>query len=327
MNEGGFIQMKNQPTNFFLEKGKSVGKKRFEKEKKSYEEIIGQGEGEVNAWIQEAQVEISAERETLVQEVLLVAQKVVNQFSGREVVLQRDQIVAVQTGTLGSIFSNESTEGEMEKIVGHTFDNLQKVAVEVGVETSNLELALVLFHELMHLGSFSRIRFTNKPSHPVLGNFKPERNGLSILDDDGDAKFFKYLDEALTEKLARKYIEGQRKNPLYAKDLALREELFPGAVSGTYVNYEESGDGEKNPVLAEMYPRELQATDDFVHRLYLQNQERFSNEDEVWNIFFEAKFTGKLLKLARLIEKTEGKGLFRILGEQSNISQTERDRE
>lgn len=62
MSEGGFIQMKNQPTNFFLEKGKGVGKRRFKNEKKSYEAIIEQSEGEVNARLQEAQVEISAEQ-------------------------------------------------------------------------------------------------------------------------------------------------------------------------------------------------------------------------------------------------------------------------
>lgn len=263
----------------------------------------------------------------LVQEVLRAAKKVVGQFSGREVVLQRDQIVVVQPGTLGNMFSDESSEEETGKIVGNAFDNLQKVAVEVGTGTSNLEIALILFHELLHLGSFSRIRFTNKSARPVLGNFKPERNGLSILDNDGDAKFFNYLDEALTEKLARRYIDSQRKNALYAKDLALSEELFPGAVPGTYVNYEKSRDGESKAVLAEMYPKELQAADDFVRHLYLKNQDRFLNEDEVWNIFFEAKFTGKLLKLARLVEKTEGKGFFRMLGEQSNISQAERDRE
>ena len=68
------------------------------------------------------------------------------------------------------------------------------------------------------------------------------------------------------------------------------------------------------------------ATEDLVMRLYRKNNNRFASEEELWNVFLEAKFTGKLLNLARLIEKTEGKDTFRLIGEQSNISQEERDK-
>lgn len=45
--------------------------------------------------------------------------------------------------------------------------------------------------------------------------------------------------------------------------------------------------------------------------------ERFSSPEEVFKIFLNANFTGRLLELARLVEKTFGKGSFRVL---SNMS-------
>ena len=41
----------------------------------------------------------------------------------------------------------------------------------------------------------------------------------------------------------------------------------------------------------------------------------FSSTDQVFDIFAKAVMTGKLLKVARLIEKTFGMGSFREIGE------------
>jgi len=325
MREGKFLEINKKTTNFFLEKGKGVGKKRFTQESGAYENMLSNDEGKVNDRINENKIELTVEQETVVQEVMAAAQEVVDQFIERPVVLQREQIAIVRSGALKEMFSEVGTEKDAEKIAGHTFEHLQKVAVEADKDTPNIELALILFHELMHLGSFYRIRLTQKKEHEALGHYRPERSGLSVLDSNGDAKFFRYLDEALTEKLARLYIETQKNNPLYKKNFSLREDKFSDAAPGTYVGYEEH-DGRSVPVLRGAYHKELLATEDLMMRLYRKNNNRFASEEELWNVFLEAKFTGKLLNLARLIEKTEGKDTFRLIGEQSNISQEERDK-
>jgi hypothetical protein len=45
-----------------------------------------------------------------------------------------------------------------------------------------------------------------------------------------------------------------------------------------------------------------------------QFPEQFKSPDDVYKVFLNAHFTGKLLPIARLVEKTFGEGSFRLLG-------------
>ena len=56
------------------------------------------------------------------------------------------------------------------------------------------------------------------------------------------------------------------------------------------------------------------------------NSEEFKSTDEVFNVFARAQLSGRLLPLARLIEKTYGKGSFRKLGKETSI-QNDHDQE
>lgn len=51
--------------------------------------------------------------------------------------------------------------------------------------------------------------------------------------------------------------------------------------------------------------------------LYNKNAGSFASREEVFNLFARAVMTGRLLSVARLLEKTYGKGSFRELGEKT----------
>jgi len=51
------------------------------------------------------------------------------------------------------------------------------------------------------------------------------------------------------------------------------------------------------------------------NKLFEKNQDKFQSESEVKEIFRKSRFTGDLLELGRLIDKTFGKGTFRKIGE------------
>ena len=60
-----------------------------------------------------------------------------------------------------------------------------------------------------------------------------------------------------------------------------------------------------------------------IGEIYVKNSESFSSEEDVFKMFAEAVMTGRLLKVARIIEKTFGKGSFRQFGIDTSVTMTE----
>lgn len=55
-----------------------------------------------------------------------------------------------------------------------------------------------------------------------------------------------------------------------------------------------------------------------IDQLYHKNRDRFSAKEEIIGLFFKATFGGNIMPVARLIEKTFGKGSFKKLGKESS---------
>jgi len=62
--------------------------------------------------------------------------------------------------------------------------------------------------------------------------------------------------------------------------------------------------------------RERQKLDELLYRLLQQMPEKFQSKEELFSEFAKANFTGNYLPLARLIEKSMGKGSFRRLAKE-----------
>ena len=58
-------------------------------------------------------------------------------------------------------------------------------------------------------------------------------------------------------------------------------------------------------------------SDSIIKEIYMGNRENFESEDDIFNLFAKAVMSGELLPVARLIEKTYGKGSFRKLGQET----------
>jgi len=71
------------------------------------------------------------------------------------------------------------------------------------------------------------------------------------------------------------------------------------------------------------YSEEREKLNALIREIYVKNSESFSSEEDVFKIFAEAVMTGRLLKVARIIEKTFGKGNFRQLGINTSADMTE----
>lgn len=314
MREGKFLEVSKKPSNFFLEKDRDVPIDIFGEAVQNYEGDIAIGSERADEWYAERAVELSPDREKVVQETLQAALAVIKKYAGKEVSIDRAQIIFLPVGTVKENDPNFQDRG------GSASLELQRVQVEVGENDSNSEIADKVFHELMHLGSFYRMRYGTENERPEMGNYHTERTGLKILDPDGSAKFFSGLDEALTQVLSLRHLKSQRENPLYKEDFEQGKETFGNELEGGVLTHSQDDQGEIVPVMSHSYYPEIEAATGYIEGLYRENTDRFKSVEEVWEIFFQAKFTGRLLSLARLIEKTHGKGRFRTLGEVSNES-------
>lgn len=312
MREGKFLTINKKSTNFFLEKSKDVPNSVFKKASSNYQKTLSERQGEANGFLNERALELTPEREKIVSEVIEAASETIREYAGKKVHIDRSRIIFLPVGTLKEVDPNFQEHG------GSTRFHLQEIVIEIDEDDSNSEIADKVFHELMHLGSLYRMRYGNENPHPGMGNYYTERAGLKILDSDGSTKFFDGLDEALTQKLSINYLQGQKGNPLYQSDFKLGEEVFGDRLKEGVLTFCRNEAGERVPVMSHAYQDEIEATMEYVQGIYEANQDRFMSVDQVWDVFFQAKFTGRLLQLARLIEKTHGKGAFRRLGEVPN---------
>ena len=148
---------------------------------------------------------------------------------------------------------------------------------------SLMEVAHVLTHEIIHLQSFSSFQPTKD-----LEALTKRRSGLSALNTEDVERLalLNGLDEAVTEELALRIKE---------KYLVSKPELkdFPDTLDG--------------------YREERERFNDLLDLLYEKNKDDFKDREEIFKLFTKAKFSGRLLPLARVYEKSFGRGAFKRL--------------
>lgn len=155
----------------------------------------------------------------------------------------------------------------------------------------DLATAITIFHELWHtLASHNAIQIKTD------GELDWYRSGFSILSRDGKKKMFHHLDEALVGHATKRFVnEVLRQRPDFAQQIE-EVEIDGGEVDTT--RQRELGDFLK-----------------YLDIVLERNGEDFTDRKELLDKFMKAQIIGNLLPVARLIEKTFGKGAFRKLSE------------
>jgi hypothetical protein len=155
----------------------------------------------------------------------------------------------------------------------------------------DLATAITTFHELWHtLASHNAIQVTTE------GNLDWYRSGFSIRSRDAKSRMFRHLDEALVGYATKRFVdEVLRLRPDFAEQIKQAEE--------------------KGEEVDTTRQRELGDLLKYLDIVFERNREDFSDRKEILDMFMKAQVTGNLLTVARLIEKTFGKGAFRKLSE------------
>src|SRR3989344_656565 len=185
--------------------------------------------------------------------------------------------------------TEEYTEGNWKE--GSQSSVLNRIIVDRGA--SDLRLARKLFHELYHQKVYKALQIAKEGEQSKL---IPYHTGFSIVSRDGKETYFNDLDEALTSLAEQRFFT----------ETLMNDERFSAEI-------ERMTEEEKENIFTRNDEREK--FNALIDKLWGANKEQFSSRDEILKMFFEAQATGRLLKVARLIEETFGKGSFRKLGE------------
>jgi len=183
------------------------------------------------------------------------------------------------------------------------------------------------FHEMVHMKSYNAVQKLTDCNEITayrsgLMIFPRSQEKMKSAPGGGNLDYFRDMNEAVTEELARRYVMSQIDNPLYRDDFSetrqlreiarqnemkafLDEEVFSlYNVPGTDEIHAEKF-GYKNfrtalyqirKTIAEKYP------------------EKFKSSEEVLDVFARAMFTGHMFELSNLMEETFGKGTMRAIG-------------
>lgn len=226
-----------------------------------------------------------------------------------------------------NLYSRALGKSESNTSTASTVQSLQMVVYKAGsVRGDDFYFGDTTFHEMLHLKSYFAVQVKEEEG---LVERKDFRGGLSAhssfkKDEQGEKhEHLRGLDEAVIVREEKKFAKGA----LYDLPMFKEEKDWFNSLEA---------DGKKNS-LSRKYgiPKEsilwVSREDEggFIHAAYcgqaktyeyvlseIQKQfsQRYKDSDEVSLEFLKGFFTGKLLGVAKLVEKTFGKGSFRVLG-------------
>lgn len=239
-------------------------------EKNLHESIIENVENIGGKHITDFEVAKTAKEIEIINFVLDEADKILSSY-GREkhISIPLENIHILVDGG-----SEKYTTGNL-KTGGHS--TIQRSVIIDRVK-SDLEFSIILFHELIHLKSYSAIQ--------VLDNGKIEayRSGISVRSRDGERKYLKNIEEGIVGLLTEKFY-----NTLIEK----------GAF---YINREDIA----NNKIEISRKEEIATLNKIVDDIYGKHREQFKDRDQVLNLFINAQVNGELIKLLKLIKSTYG---------------------
>lgn len=210
-------------------------------------------------------------------------------------------------------------------------------------EGRKLAFLQTLVHEMLHLNSFlsfQKLREGEEAEggYKLVGKLETgeektvslglRRLGFRLWSRSGDVYFYD-LDEAIISELVMRFDWRYFfQLPQLAKECQRRQEALErishssgksiDELRGKIANVREERleNGSLTVTLEEYsWKKERDELYKLVDDLFEKNKSRFSSREEVFDVFARAVMTGRLLPVARLIEKTFGKGSFREIGE------------
>lgn len=195
---------------------------------------------------------------------------------------------------------------------------------------SKIGLLDVIGHELIHGGDYNAITKKQGKASEV------NRIGFSMKKDN--LMYFSMISEAVTLERLRSLVTSElENNPYYADEVAEAEVVKSKNLNARYPRFTKQGKRKMGPrvftpdgalaaqisedgimaVYGDSYREDRQSLNTLTSKIA-----KYTNHtnEEVFDMFVDVNVTGNYLPVARIMEKTFGKGSFRKLGENSTNS-------
>lgn len=200
----------------------------------------------------------------------------------------------------------------------------QGIAVHHPTSKRSLPFAINIVHEMLHFQSFQSVNA--KDNRPEL-----RRLGLNVYNTDGSVARFHTLDEAVVVEL------GKRFDRQFFEDIPYTQPLVETRNNEIAKSKERPLSADVEKILDDVATLETEILPDDRKRVrivgYSYPNERkdlwalidrvegslggSKNREELFGLFARSVLSGRLLPLARVLERALGKGAFRIVGEQA----------
>ena len=203
---------------------------------------------------------------------------------------------------------------------------------------SKLRLAHLISHELMHFNSFQSFNLDSDQSPDTVNSekLKVRRTGFVVRskDNDEDVFYFNSLNEAVTEELTKRFDhEYFSIIPILEEDVKKRDDYVGGyennhAFTDTQclITHKRKWFLSTVETKSYAYRSERVKFNRLVNNIFNKNKDTYSSTEQVFDVFARAYFNGNLLEVARLIEKTFGKGSFSEIAEKDAVKASKIDR-
>ncbi len=207
------------------------------------------------------------------------------------------------------------------------------IVISANNRLSKTQAALTLIHEMLHLKGYKAIQIEDtEKKDPELTNY---RTGVAMESSQSADSFHEHfigLNEAIVSTLETRALASTLHYPGYEKDKASFDDpdtqkyLSLLKTKGMRIDDISNAkkDGEKWIISRTGYPRHREVLDFIAEKIFEDNTDIYENTEDVYRLFFDAHFSGKLLTIARLVEHSFGEGSFRILGNMGTDSESAR---
>lgn len=200
--------------------------------------------------------------------------------------------------------------------------SMDKQAIFLPENLSNLVFAEILIHEMLHFKSYQALQ-TTVGEEPILATY---RTGLVTNNRYGSNEIFFSIDEAVTEELTKRALLANSDSPLFVKEIKQTIELagrYPNSpILNNDVYYIEtildSSEAKTEIGITAnefSYHHNRRILNTLIDKIFERNRDKFDNREQVFRGFVKGMMTGDVLAGGKLIERTFGSGTLRKIGD------------
>lgn len=230
--------------------------------------------------------------------------------------------------------------------------NEQYIVMFLDYDTgSKMRFTQTLVHEILHMNGFVSYQgiqaegssrkdlkwdvTSEETGEQSQVSFRLRRVGFRVVSVKDKITYFYDTDEALINELTMRFDwQYFSKLPQLQEEYVKRQKVRESIITKHDITVEQAqhdianietkmeNDEYLSIIRGYTYDEERKSLNNLIDDLYEKNKSDFSVREEVFNIFAKAVMTGRLLPVARLIEKTYGKDSFRKIGANSGKRET-----